>query len=125
MAEELVDILAQRGSDYGPFSGHAKAAQELKQVVDAHLKTNINFDRLTANQKMVVREALDMIMHKVGRIVNGDALFEDSWVDIAGYAKLVPIHAPKTITHGDVIVGVAKAEKINAAHRVVITDKEQ
>ena len=36
-----------------------------------------------------MREALEMIQHKVGRILNGDATWADSWVDIAGYAKLV------------------------------------
>jgi hypothetical protein len=35
------------------------------------------------------REALDMIAHKIGRILNGDPNYADSWVDIAGYAKLV------------------------------------
>jgi len=34
-------------------------------------------------------EALDMIAHKIGRIVNGDPDYEDSWRDIAGYATLV------------------------------------
>ena len=36
-----------------------------------------------------MREALFMIAHKIGRIVNGDPWYADSWVDIAGYAKLV------------------------------------
>lgn len=35
------------------------------------------------------REALDMIFHKIGRIVCGDPNYADSWHDIAGYAKLV------------------------------------
>jgi hypothetical protein len=35
------------------------------------------------------QEALDMICHKIGRIVNGDPNYADSWVDIAGYATLV------------------------------------
>ena len=30
-----------------------------------------------------------MICHKIGRIINGDANYEDSWRDIAGYAQLV------------------------------------
>jgi hypothetical protein len=30
-----------------------------------------------------------MIAHKLGRIVNGDPNYVDSWVDIAGYATLV------------------------------------
>jgi hypothetical protein len=35
------------------------------------------------------RESLEMIAHKISRIVNGDANYMDSWVDIAGYAQLV------------------------------------
>jgi hypothetical protein len=34
-------------------------------------------------------EALEMIVHKIGRIVNGNPNKVDHWVDIAGYAKLV------------------------------------
>ena len=30
-----------------------------------------------------------MIAHKIGRIINGDPDYDDSWADIAGYAKLV------------------------------------
>ena len=30
-----------------------------------------------------------MIAHKMGRIVNGDPYYDDSWVDIVGYAQLV------------------------------------
>lgn len=29
-----------------------------------------------------------MIAHKIGRILNGDPNYRDSWDDIAGYAKL-------------------------------------
>jgi hypothetical protein len=35
------------------------------------------------------REALAMIANKLGRILNGDPNYADSWMDIAGYAKLV------------------------------------
>ena len=43
------------------------------------------WDRLSADQ----RESLEMVQHKVARILNGDPNYADSWVDIAGYAKLV------------------------------------
>ena len=35
------------------------------------------------------KEALEMIAHKIGRILNGDPNYHDSWHDIVGYAKLV------------------------------------
>lgn len=87
---EIVQVLEERGSNYGAFSGHSAATQALKVVVHNHLSTNTNFASLSPSDQSVVVEALDMIMHKVGRIVNGQPLFEDSWVDIAGYASLVP-----------------------------------
>ena len=34
-------------------------------------------------------EALDMIQHKIARILNGDPNYIDSWTDIIGYARLV------------------------------------
>jgi hypothetical protein len=36
-----------------------------------------------------MRESVDMIATKMGRIAYGDPSHLDSWVDIAGYAKLV------------------------------------
>jgi hypothetical protein len=32
---------------------------------------------------------MEMICHKMARIMNGDPNYSDSWHDIAGYAKLV------------------------------------
>jgi len=36
-------------------------------------------------------EALDMIAHKMSRLVNGDCYHRDSWHDIMGYAKLIDV----------------------------------
>jgi hypothetical protein len=35
------------------------------------------------------QEALEMIQHKIARILNGDPDYFDNWHDIAGYATLV------------------------------------
>jgi hypothetical protein len=76
-------VLAERGSRYGKFTGHADVTQKLKHAAFLHAANHgVN---LSADQ----REALDMICHKIGRIVNGDPNYSDSWIDIAGYAKLV------------------------------------
>lgn len=76
-------VLAERGSRYGKFAGHAEVSQSLKLCIATHLKTRHKV--LRPDQQ----EALDMICHKIARIVNGDPDYSDSWVDIAGYAKLV------------------------------------
>ena len=75
--------LAERGSRYGDFMGHAEVTQELKNCLRDHLEARSKI--LSPDQL----EALDMICHKIGRIINGDPDYFDSWVDIAGYAQLV------------------------------------
>lgn len=77
------NTLAERGSRYGVFTGHAEVAQDLKRVIGVGLLRRKK--QLADDQQ----EALDMILHKIARIVNGDADYADSWHDIAGYAKLV------------------------------------
>lgn len=82
---DVSNILRERGNRYGEFSGHALITQELKRMFYAHLAKFNPMAELTASEK----ESVDMIFHKLGRIANGDPHYKDSWVDIAGYAKLV------------------------------------
>lgn len=81
---DLRSTLSIRGSKYGPWGGQSLLAQQLKSVVRAHNKGN-GWANLSASQK----EGLDMILHKISRVVNGDPDYDDSWVDIAGYAQRV------------------------------------
>jgi hypothetical protein len=83
-ADTNVDaILAARGSNYGDFLSHAEVTQQLKNVMMAHL--------IKKQKTLIVdqQESLEMIFHKIGRILNGDPDYVDSWLDIAGYATLV------------------------------------
>ena len=73
--------LTERAKRYGDFKGHAAITQTLKRAMASHE----GWGRLADDQK----EALEMIAHKIGRILNGDANYRDSWHDIAGYATLV------------------------------------
>ncbi|MBS3953645.1 MAG: hypothetical protein KGZ88_11915 [Methylomicrobium sp.] len=75
------NTLKERQARYGSFDGHAEITQELKMV----MQSLDGWDRLNNSQK----EALEMIAHKIGRILNGDPNYADSWHDIAGYATLV------------------------------------
>jgi len=77
----IQDILNGRGKRYGAFEGHAKIAQDLKDVMGC----TEGWGRLNSSQ----REALEMIQHKVARILNGDPNYDDSWRDICGYSQLV------------------------------------
>lgn len=78
---DIAATLAVRGSRYGDFSEHARITQNIK----AAMADSPNWATLAPDQK----EALEMIAHKAGRILNGDPNFHDSWHDIVGYTKLV------------------------------------
>ena len=76
-------VLDSRAKDYGKFIEGAEIMQMLKRVVHNYIEargTSLAFDQ---------REAIDMIIHKLGRVINGNPDKVDHWVDIAGYATLV------------------------------------
>jgi len=81
MTADISETLAERGNRYGSFTGHAAVTQRLKTTMAGSDKWHL----LAPDQK----EALEMIAHKIGRILNGDPNYHDSWHDIVGYAKLV------------------------------------
>ena len=74
-------LITERGTRYGKFKDGAEIMQSLKDT----MRDVDGWNNLTASQK----EALDMIQHKIGRILNGDPTYDDSWKDIAGYATLI------------------------------------
>ena len=76
---DIKAILHERGERYGTFVGHATISQSLKQVMFSVGK------ELDNDQA----EALEMIAHKIARILNGNPDTHDHWHDIAGYATLV------------------------------------
>lgn len=77
----IEDTLIERGTRYGEFKDHADISQQIKMA----MQTKNGWGRLQYDQ----REALEMIAHKMARIINGDPNYHDSWHDIAGYATLV------------------------------------
>lgn len=83
MSTEINDILSERGKRYGTFAGHAEISQHLKGVIRGYL---VKRGKELDGDQM---EALEMICHKIARVINGDADYHDSWTDIAGYAQLV------------------------------------
>ena len=79
--ENIDDILSERGERYGEYVNVALTAQMLKHA----LRRSNGWNDMAADMK----ESLEMISNKLARIVNGDCTYLDSWVDVAGYAKLV------------------------------------
>ena len=72
--------LKQRQKTHGDFKTHAQISQELKAVLWKY-----DYQNLSPHQC----EALEMIAHKIARILNGNPNHADHWHDIAGYATLV------------------------------------
>lgn len=74
-------ILAEREKTHGDFRTHAAITDAIK----FYMQQSSNWSTLGSMK----REALDMIAHKIGRILAGNPNVKDHWDDIAGYAKLV------------------------------------
>jgi methyl coenzyme M reductase alpha subunit len=66
---------------YGDYEKNAVIMQGMKDAMRSHDEWDMLDDP--------TKEALEMIVHKVGRIVGGDPYYVDSWVDIQGYAQLI------------------------------------
>jgi hypothetical protein len=78
---EILSLLAEREKTHGPYAVKAEIIQELKRVMGSYPGWHSLND--------VQKESLDMIVHKIGRILSGDPNCKDHWDDICGYAKLV------------------------------------
>ena len=78
--KERDPLLVERQRTHGSFEDHANMTQALK----LGMKAGRNWDKLSTRHT----ESLEMIQHKIGRILGGDPMFKDHWDDIAGYAKL-------------------------------------
>lgn len=73
--------LKQRGSIYGAFADNAETSQILKQT----MRQAKNWDELSYAQQ----EALEMVQHKISRMLNGNHNYQDNVVDILGYTELM------------------------------------
>ena len=81
---DIDKTLEERGKRYnlnGSYEEHASLTQDMKERCRQHKGWNT----LTGAMK----ESVDMILHKIARIINGDPTYKDNWVDIEGYSKLI------------------------------------
>ena len=77
----LKQVLEEREDSYGSFKDNSLVSQNLKRA----MRNAVNWDLLTPQQK----EALEMVQHKISRILCGDVNYLDSWVDSIGYLQLI------------------------------------
>jgi hypothetical protein len=76
------ELLAERGRTHGRFRDHARVTQVMKHAI--HIALVNSGVSLTDIQ----RESIDMILHKIGRIVSGNPRHRDHYDDIIGYTQL-------------------------------------
>ena len=81
MTKTVDETVNERGARYGKFSDGAYIMQDLKGI----MRNSKGWGNLTDSQK----EGLEMIQHKIGRVLNGDPNYDDNYRDIAGYATLL------------------------------------
>lgn len=90
-------VLDERGRTHGDFTDHARITQRLKDVVRMEL-INCGKDPkgadMGASLTPTQQEAIDMILHKIGRIIAGNPNVKDHWLDLAGYSTLVADRLP-------------------------------
>lgn len=79
--QSVEDTLKERAATHGSFKDHAKCTQALKKA----MRESKNWEILSDQQK----EALEMIVHKIGRVLSGNPDHVDHWHDIAGYSSLL------------------------------------
>lgn len=97
---DLKKVLDERGANYGDFTHQAGLSQGLKQMCFNHLDQVNPAGARKFTPYMA--EGLEMILHKVARIVNGEPFHLDSWRDIAGYATIVADRVEAAVSVGHV-----------------------
>lgn len=75
---DIYKILNEREGEHGSVRGHGGVTQGMKVLMRDHDGW--------ANLPDYQRECLEMIVHKIGRILNGKRNHVDSWQDVAGYS---------------------------------------
>lgn len=79
--DSVESIISDRAKTHGDFRDVARVSQEMKDVA----RSGPNWATMPA----YVCEEVDMILHKLARVLCGDPLFLDHHDDIAGYATRV------------------------------------
>jgi hypothetical protein len=80
-AMTIEKILEERAKTHGDYTETAVAQQAIKTAI----RSGPNWDSLPD----IIKESLEMIAHKLGRIVAGNPYVVDHYRDIVGYSTLV------------------------------------
>lgn len=81
-------ILEQRGAAYGDFRYQAVLARAFKDLAAPAYDNLEQRSDLHSSTVATIEEGMDMVLHKISRLLNGDITHLDSWDDIIGYATI-------------------------------------
>jgi hypothetical protein len=84
MTDEKFDVdalIVERSTTHGDYLLNADITWQIKDA--------LHRGRRYEEMHPAMKETLDMVAHKMHRIVNGDPYFRDHWVDMTGYPHLV------------------------------------
>lgn len=93
MATATEKLLKERGKTHGAYADHARITQKLKAIVADERRLRVT--RKQTDLSAVQLETIDMILHKIGRVLAGNADTHDHWDDMAGYATLASKDIPQ------------------------------
>ncbi len=74
-------LLVERGNKHGDFTHGAQFTQDVMDILTAQT----NWRCLKAFEK----EGIHMIVHKMQRVLSGDYRYDDHWLDVEGYARVI------------------------------------
>ena len=77
---EIQAIIEDRSAQNGDYTNIARYTQAIKRVI----WSSPNWRAMSDDQ----RETMEMLAHKMGRVLSGDPNHAGHWLDIAGYATL-------------------------------------
>ena len=72
---------------HGDYDDNAYVAISISDILENALRDNPKFQDLTRKEKDLILFTLRNLSHKLCRIVNGQPLFHDHWIDIKGYTQ--------------------------------------
>ena len=114
--DDIQQTLDERGDRYGDWKNHAQISQDIQNaIIKGWMMRGDGQD--FGDIPAYMTEALTMISNKIGRIINGDPYYDDSWQDIAGYATLVVNQLKKDVREAE-SDGYSQKEQENATQEL-------
>lgn len=86
-------LIKERGKTHGAYADHARVTQRLKAIIHDELARRKGRKQRDLSAPQL--ETIDMILHKIGRVIAGDPDIHDHWDDMAGYATIASKEIPQ------------------------------